>query len=86
MGRAARGDRLMPQTQEQVLDRTPEGRRARADYFQETCIEPLRQARDHAHWLSVMRRSATAKLLEGVLEAALRMAYHLKGQLARGDE
>lgn len=56
-----------------------------ADEVREKMTNPLQAARDHAHWLGVHRRVPTAKLAEGVIEAALRMSYEIEGQIARNE-
>lgn len=59
--------------------------REMADEVREKMTTPLQQARDHAHWLAVHRRVPVAALAENVIEAALRMAYVLEGQVARNE-
>lgn len=57
-----------------------------ADDWQETVIEPLRQMRDHLHWLSVIRRKRAADDMLTLVEALLVVARRTEDRLARGEE
>jgi hypothetical protein len=58
--------------------------RDRAEAFEEGVVKPLQAARDHCHWLSINRHEPVF-MLEPVVEAALRIAYIVKGRLVRGE-
>jgi len=57
-----------------------------ADDWEMEVIQPLRQVKDHLHWLAVIRRKRTAEWFEVMVGGLLKMAYDYKGRLARGEE